>query len=125
EDDPEWGVSRGRLLPNHRILGMDDVSAETRQRLQESLVMVHGGMAQDVGPILERVTEKYRLRAEAEWAGRQEAIRLFDDIVAHLHAGNLAAVGAATHRNFNGPIQSIIPWASNLYTERLIQQVKA
>ena len=125
EDDPEYSISRGRLLPNHRILTMDDVSVETRQRLQESLVMVHGGMAQDVGPILEMVTEKYLLRAEAEWRGRQEAIRLFDDIVAHLHAGDLAAVGAATHRNFHGPIQAIIPWASNLYTEKLIQQVQA
>jgi hypothetical protein len=124
-DDPEWGVSRGRLLPNHRILTLDDVPAATRARLQESLVMVHGGMAQDVGPILEMVTEKYLLRAEAEWAGRQEAIRLFDEIVAHLHAGDLAAVGAATHRNFHGPIQTIIPWASNLYTEELIRQMHA
>ncbi|MCC6454604.1 MAG: UTP--glucose-1-phosphate uridylyltransferase [Caldilineaceae bacterium] len=125
EDDPEYGISRGRLLPNHRILTLEDVSAETRQQLQESLVMVHGGMAQDVGPILEMVTEKYLLRAEAEWAGRQEAIRLFDEIVAHLRGGDLAAVGAATHRNFHGPIQAIIPWASNLYTERLIQEAKA
>jgi hypothetical protein len=124
-DDPEVGISRGRLLPNHRILSRADVSTETRQRLQESLVMVHGGMAQDVGPILEMVTEKYLLRAEQEWTGRQEAIHLFDDIVAHLHAGNLAAVGAATHRNFHGPIQAIIPWASNLYTERLIAAAQA
>ena len=125
EDDPEYGISRGRLLPNHRILTRDDVSAAMRQQLQDSLVMVHGGMAQDLGPILEMVTEKYLLRAEKEWAGRQEAIRLFDDIVAHLHAGDLAAVGAATHRNFHGPIQAIIPWASNLYTERLIQEAQA
>ena len=39
-------------------------------------------MAQDVGPILEMVTEKYLLRAEAEWLGRLEAIRLFDHITA-------------------------------------------
>jgi hypothetical protein len=42
-------------------------SADTRRRLQESLVLVHGGMAQNVGPILEMVTEKYLLRSEAEW----------------------------------------------------------
>ncbi len=57
--DPEYTVSRGRLLPAHHILGDDEVSPETRRRLQESLVLVHGGMAQDVGPILEMVTEKY------------------------------------------------------------------
>ena len=46
---------------------------ETRRKLQESLVLVHGGMAQNVGPILEMVTEKYLLRSEAEWAARKEA----------------------------------------------------
>lgn len=123
-DDPEFGISRGRLLPNHRILTPDEVAPATRRRLQESLVMVHGGMAQDVGPILEMVTEKYLLRAEAEWQGRQEAIRLFDMILAQLEAGDLAAVGAATHRNFHGPIQTIIPWAGNLYTDTLIEQAR-
>lgn len=52
EGDSEFGISRGCLLPAHRILGCDEVSAETRRHLQESLVLVHGGMAQDVGPIL-------------------------------------------------------------------------
>src|SRR5690606_24265777 len=52
EDDPEYGISRGRLLPNHRILTTGEVTPDTRRRLQESLVIVHGGMAQDVGPIL-------------------------------------------------------------------------
>ncbi|MBN1250014.1 MAG: UTP--glucose-1-phosphate uridylyltransferase, partial [Anaerolineae bacterium] len=43
--DAEYGVSRGRLLPVHHILGEDDVSSDTRRRLQDSLVLVHGGMA--------------------------------------------------------------------------------
>jgi hypothetical protein len=38
--------------------------------LQDSLVLVHGGMAQNVGPILEMVTEKYLLRSEPEWRAR-------------------------------------------------------
>ena len=59
EGDPEFGISRGRLMPTHRILGHDDASAATRRALQDSLVLVHGGMAQNVGPILEMVTEKY------------------------------------------------------------------
>ncbi len=123
--DPEYGISRGRLLPNHRILDLDDASAATRQKIQESLVMVHGGMAQDVGPILEMVTEKYLLRSEAEWAGRQEAIGIIDEIQQQLRAGDIQAIGAATHRNFHGPIQTIIPWASNLYTETLIARAQA
>lgn len=124
-DDPEYGVSRGRLLPNHTILGHEDVTAATRQLLQESLVLVHGGMAQDVGPILEMVTEKYLLRAEAEWQGRLAAMQIYDAIVADLKAGDIRAIGAATERNFRGPIQTIIPWASNLYTETLIDRVRA
>ena len=72
-NDPEFGISRGRLLPDHRIFGPSEVAPETRQKLQDSLVLVHGGLAQNVGPILEMVTEKYLLRSEAEWLGRQEA----------------------------------------------------
>ena len=50
EGDPEFGVSRGRLLPDHHVFGSDEVSAAARRQLQDSLVLVHGGMAQDVGP---------------------------------------------------------------------------
>ena len=82
-------------------------------------------MAQDVGPILEMVTEKYLLRSEEEWVGRQQAIGTLDEILGHLKAGNVKAIGEATERNFRGPIQTIIPWAGNLYTDRLIQQARA
>ena len=54
--DVEHGVSRGRLLPRHRVLGEAEASAATRQALQDSLILVHGGMSQNVGPILEMVT---------------------------------------------------------------------
>jgi hypothetical protein len=124
EGDPEFGISRGRLLPNHRILGESDVSAQTRQRLQQSLVMVHGGMAQDVGPILEMVTERYLLRSDAEWAARHSASRILDEIIADLRNGDLRSIGGATQRNFDGPIQTIIPWASNHYTETLIDETR-
>ncbi len=125
EGDPEFGISRGRLLPSHRIL--DDQSAPplARQRLQDSLILVHGGLAQNVGPILEMVTEKYLLRAAAEWQARQEAIALLDHMLEALRQSDLHSIGAATTRNFFGPIQSIIPWASNLYTETLIQRVQS
>ncbi len=124
-DDPEYGISRGRLLPGHRIFGPAEVTPETRQALQDSLVLVHGGMAQNVGPILEMVTEKYLLRSEAEWLGRQEACVVLDEVVAALQAGDVQRIGAVTTHNFFGPIQTIIPWASNLYTERLIERVRA
>ena len=124
EGDPEFGVSRGRLLPVHKVFSLEEVSEQTRRRLQESLVLVHGGMAQDVGPILEMVTEKYLLRSEAEWEGRQQAIAILDEVVALLQAGDIRGIGAATHRNFHGPIQTIIPWAGNYYTDTLIRRVR-
>ncbi|MGA2175935.1 MAG: UTP--glucose-1-phosphate uridylyltransferase [Verrucomicrobiota bacterium] len=124
EGDPEFGISRGRLMPAHRILDRHDVSSETRERLQQSLVLVHGGMAQNVGPILEMVTEKYLLRSAAEWAGRQQAIGLLDEIVSALRAGDVRGVGALTTRNFCEPIQTIIPWASNAFTESVIASVR-
>jgi hypothetical protein len=124
EGDAEFGISRGRLLPNHRILPQSEVTLDTRQKLQDSLVLVHGGMAQDVGPILEMVTERYLLRSEAEWAGRLQACTILDEIIADLRAGEVRAIGDATQRNFDGPIQTIIPWANNLYTETLIDEVR-
>lgn len=125
ESEPEFGVSRGRLMPRHRILDQADASPETRRKLQESLVLVHGGMAQNVGPILEMVTEKYLLRSEAEWRGRREALGILDEILAGLKQGDVRAIGAATTRNFQGPIQTIIPWASTHYTEKLIERIRA
>ena len=124
-DDAEFGISRGRLMPTHRILDRTAVSLETRARLQQSLVLVHGGMAQNVGPILEMVTEKYLLRSAPEWAGRQQAIGLLDEIVAALRAGDVRGVGALTTRNFREPLQTIIPWASNAFTEAIIAAVQA
>src|SRR5438874_6463794 len=111
-------------MPQHRILGHGDVSPETRRNLQASLVLVHGGMAQNVGPILEMVTEKYLLRSEAEWRARQEALAIFDELLKALRAGDVRAVGALTGRNFARPIQTIIPWASNYYTEALIGKAR-
>jgi hypothetical protein len=125
EDDPEFGISRGRLMPTHRILDESDVPPTARQKLQDSLVLVHGGMAQNVGPILEMVTEKYLLRSGPEWIARQQTHAVLDEILAALKSGDIAAIGRATTGNFRGPIQTIIPWATNLYTETLIEKVSA
>src|SRR5213079_3027727 len=113
-----------RLLPNHRILDQSDCSDQTRQKLQDSLVLVHGGMAQNVGPILEMVTEKYLLRGAAEWRARQEALGRFDGMVKCLEAGDVRGLGRATTENFFGPIQAVIPWATNYYTEALVERVR-
>ncbi len=120
EDDPEWGISRGRLMPSHHVYSREEIPESARRALQDSLVVVHGGMAQNVGPILEMVTEKYLLRSAAEWSGRQDALSVLDEVVSALRKGDIRALGAATTRNFRGPIQAIIPWASTHFTEQLI-----
>ncbi|MEI8373108.1 MAG: UTP--glucose-1-phosphate uridylyltransferase [Planctomycetota bacterium] len=123
-DDPEYGISLGRLLPDHHIYTEQEVSPRTRQLIHDSFVLVHGGMAQNVGPVLEMVTEKYLLRSEAEWTARQEAIELLRAIEKALAGGDVREIAQLTTRNFFGPIQTIIPWASNHYTETLIELVR-
>jgi hypothetical protein len=125
QGDPEFGISRGRLLPNHKIFTLSEIPNEAREKLQQSLVLVHGGMAQDVGPILEMVTEKYLLRSGTEWLGRKQAIEILEEITGHLQRGDIRALGASLQRNFEGPIQTIIPWAANLYTTTLIERARA
>ncbi len=71
------------------------------------------------------VTEKYLLRSQAEWRARQGMLGILDEILAALRRGDVQAIGAATTRNFRQPIQTIIPWATNYFTETLIERVRA
>ena len=125
ESDPEHGISRGRLMPTHKVFTDGEIPESARAALQDSLVLVHGGMAQNVGPILEMVTEKYLLRGSKEWVARQEALELLDKVVEALSQGDIRKLGAITTENFRGPIQTIIPWATTLYTEQLIAAAEA
>ena len=72
--------------PRHELLDGPALEAtastEFHEALAESLVLVHGGMAQNVGPILNMVTSKYLLRSRDEWRARQEALEIFEEIVA-------------------------------------------
>lgn len=123
--DPEFGISRGRLLPRHRVLDESEVPRITREKLHQSLVLIHGGMAQNVGPILEMVTERYLLRSQPAWDARQKTRGVLDAVLRALKIGDMWSLGRATHENFQGPIQTIIPWASNAFTEKLIERVRS
>lgn len=123
--DSEYGVSRGRLVPEHTIFDSEAIPESARRKLQESLILIHGGLAQNVGPILEMVTERYLLRESASWRARIESLQLTDAIIEALKAGDMPELGRLTTANFFGPIKSIIPWASNAFTEALIQAVQA
>jgi galactokinase/mevalonate kinase-like predicted kinase len=131
--DPEWGVSRGRLLPVHSLLsptaGPAPPPATDNQEpdrfasaLASSLVLIHGGMAQNVGPILNMVTAKYLLRAPDEWTARHDALDIFQQILASVRSSDVRALGSLTTRNWDGPLKQIIPWVTNAFTESIIRR---
>ncbi|HEY3415786.1 MAG TPA: UTP--glucose-1-phosphate uridylyltransferase, partial [Armatimonadota bacterium] len=124
EGDPEFGVSKGCLLPRHRILGDGDLHPELHARLADSLTLVHGGLAQNVGPILEMVTEKYLLRGAAEWQARGQMRGIFDGMLAALRAGDVRALAGLTTQNWDGPLKTIIPWVTNRFTETIITRAR-
>jgi hypothetical protein len=134
EQDPEWGISRGRLLPAHELLGSGSPESDRgpenhrppfAESLVKSLVLVHGGMAQNVGPILNMVTAKYLLRGRNEWLARLEALDIFSRIKAAVAGGDVRALGKLTTRNWDGPLKRIIPWVTNEFTESIIREAKA
>jgi hypothetical protein len=94
------------------------------QKLTNSLVLMHGGMASNVGPILEMVTEKYLLRGKKEWEARQQTNEIFDNILAAIKEGDIKKLGENTARNWEYPIKTIIPWASTYFTEQIIAKAK-
>jgi galactokinase/mevalonate kinase-like predicted kinase len=125
ELDPEYGISRGCLMPRHKVLQKNiDLAADIEEKLANSLVMMHGGMASNVGPILEMVTEKYLLRGEKETIARQKTNQIYEQILEALRLGDIEMLAKATTANWEGPIKTIIPWATTHYTETLIKKAK-
>lgn len=134
DGDPEAGISRGRLLPAHKLIDGRSTGAESgtspealpfEDVLARSLVLVHGGMAQNVGPILNMVTTKYLLRGEQEWQARQEALGIFEQVRSAVDSSDVRTLGQWTTRNWNGPLKGIIPWVSNAFTETIIHESAA
>lgn len=124
EGDPEFNISRGCLLPKHRVLAGKELHPDFEKNLTSSLVLIHGGMASNVGPILEMVTEKYLLRSHNEWIGRQKTNDIFERVLEALSSGNVQQLASLTTENFNGPIKTIIPWATTHFTETIIARAK-
>ncbi len=116
-------TARGALLPRHTRLDGDYIPDGSIQALEDSLILIHGGMAANVGPILEMVTERYLLRSELEWQARAQSLGYTDRIMRELRAGAIRAMGTATTEHFFGPLKDIIPWSSNAFTERMIREV--
>lgn len=124
EHDPEYGMSRGTLLPEYRLLEPTELDPDFEQKLTSAVILVHGGMAQNVGPVLELVTEKYLLRNQHAWQARQRGYSLFDQIVQALKKGDMHQLGWATTENFETCIEPIIPWVNNSFTAEIRTRFK-
>jgi UDP-N-acetylglucosamine pyrophosphorylase/galactokinase/mevalonate kinase-like predicted kinase len=124
EGDPEFGISRGCLLPQHNVFSRNEIAKEIEEKIVNSMVLVHGGISQDVGPILEMVTEKYLLKYEKEWNARLKGIKLFDQIVNALKTGDMKKLGSLTTEDWEEAIQNVIPWVNNAFTQDLIEKAK-
>ncbi len=125
-DEPAAGPrARGALLPRHTRLDGDYIPQPSIAALEGALILVHGGMAANVGPILEMVTERYLLRNAREWEARQASLQCTRAILEALRAGDMRELGRLTTAHFFGPLKTIIPWASNAFTERLIAEARA
>jgi UDP-N-acetylglucosamine pyrophosphorylase len=123
--DPEFNISRGCLLPEHKLFGKDsEVHPEFEERITSSLVLMHGGMASNVGPFLEMVTEKYLLRSSEEWKARRYSNEIYDEIVQAIKTGDIKRIALLTTDNFNYPVKTIIPAATNHFTETIIEKSK-
>lgn len=128
EDDPEWGISRGRLLPKHTILHQEDPAFNAElfaERLSQSLIPMHGGMAQNVGPILNMVTTHYLLRSGPQWAARKQSLELYGKILAAVRSADIHQLAGLIDQHWNGPLATIIPWVTNAFTEAVIAKSKA
>ncbi len=125
QGDPEFGISRGTLLPQHTVFGGNAIHPEMEDKIMRSLVLMHGGMASNVGPVLEMVTEKYLLRGEQEWAARQHTNQIYEDIKDAIKTGDIKKLGQSTEKNFYEAIKHIIPFATTFFTEQIIAKAKA
>ncbi len=122
--DPEYGISRGCLLPEHAVFSREIIPESVEANILDSLILVHGGISMDVGPVLEMVTEKYLLKHEEEWQARLKGIDLFDQIVNAIKSGDMKQLGALTTEDWDTSLQEVIPWVNNAFTSTLINNVK-
>jgi hypothetical protein len=71
------------------------------------------------------VTEKYLLREEEEWIARHRAMEILDELLVAFRNCDVNTIAKLVTENFFGPIRTVVPWATNSYTETLIEKVQA
>lgn len=119
--DPEFGVSAGRLLPKY--ITMQGVSKDTRKKLVDSIVLVHGGATQDAGPVLQDVTREYLLRRNRSWQARLDSEKAVEEQIKALEQGDIKAVAAIEDRDWINKI-TIVPLADNAYIDTMVARLR-
>ena len=114
EGDPEFGISRGRLMPTHRILDHDDVSRRNpRNACRRAWCSSTAAWPRMSGRSWKWSPKNICSVRAAEWTGAPAGHGMLDGILSALARAGRARRRRTTTRNFFEPIQTIIPWASN------------
>src|SRR4029079_3843182 len=62
---------------------------------------------------------------DREWRARQDALAIFEGIVAAVRRAHVKENGRLPTANWDGPLKTIIPWVSNAFTEAIIREARA
>jgi len=112
---------RGQLLPQVTTIPQTALPSNIETTLGNGIVLFHGGQSRDVGPTLEMVTEKYLLRYRREWSARRRELSFYRGIVHALKQGDIGELGRLTTLDWEQGIKQIIPFATDPFTEQLIE----
>ena len=123
EGDPEFGVSRGRLLPKHTVFNEVEITDETRQKIAK---LASAGSRRygskrrsDFGNghrevFFSALPPNGKLVRKRSQSSMRSLTRLRQAI--------LKLSVPRRIENFFGPLQKIIPWCTNLFTNSLVEQ---
>ena len=122
--DPEYNVTRGKLLPTYRT--MTEITLTNQKKFVDSVVLVHCGATQDVGPVLQDVTVQYLLRNRQAWEARLRSEQVGRDQIKNLTTKgdlDLRALGANEDEDWQNRIE-IVPLADNDYIYTIVSRLK-
>ena len=130
--DPEWGISRGRLLPAHTPSEHAEPARSSTVTGAAGHRSLPDGPRQKPGAGSRRDGAKRRpdpqyghrqvpaARAATNGDARVDALEIFEQILASVRSSDVRGLGSLTTQNWDGPLKRIIPWVTNAFTESII-----
>jgi predicted NBD/HSP70 family sugar kinase/FMN phosphatase YigB (HAD superfamily)/glucose-6-phosphate isomerase/ssRNA-specific RNase YbeY (16S rRNA maturation enzyme) len=102
---------------------MTEVSGKTQREMVDSMVLVHCGACQDVGPVLMDVARTYLTRRREGWKARLATERGFEEQRELLKRGDVKGIAEIEEGDWINRI-TIVPLGDNGYIERIIGELK-